>query len=106
MSILYSPFVSELKERSEFEGMFLVKVIQIHVDKNGKPYLNMVLMDKTGEVEARAWDNAEKLSDEIKPQDIVRVAGKVNLFQGRRQVIIEAAAKVPPGGCAMDRFVP
>jgi 3'-5' exoribonuclease len=106
MTMLYSPFVSELKEKAEFEGAFLVKILQLHMDKNGKPYLNLVLMDKTGEVEARVWDNADKLFAEVKAQDVVRVAGKVNLYQGRRQVIIEAIAKTPEGTYPMDRFLP
>ena len=105
MTILYSPFVAELKEKMEFEGAFLVKVIQLHMDKNGKPYLNLVLMDRTGEVEARVWDNAAKLSEEIHAQDIIRIAGKVNLYQGRKQVIVEAAAKAPDGSQPLDRFV-
>lgn len=105
MSTTYSPFVAELKERMEFEGAFLVKVIQLHMDKNGRPYLNLVLMDKTGEVEARAWDNAAKLADEVKTQDILKVAGKVNSYQGRKQVIVEAAARVPEGSVPMDRFL-
>ena len=106
MSTVYSPFVNELKERMEFEGTFLVKNIQLHMDKNGKPYLNVILMDKTGEVEARVWDNATKLADEIKSQDLLRVAGKVNFYQGRKQVIIEAAAKAPLENQSLDRFVP
>lgn len=105
MTTTYSPFVAELKERMEFEGAFLVKVIQLHMDKNGRPYLNLVLMDKTGEVEARAWDNAAKLSEEVKTQDILKVAGKVNSYQGRKQVIVEAAARVPEGSVPMDRFL-
>lgn len=37
MPTTYSPFVAELKEKMEFEGPFLVKVIQLHMDKNGAP---------------------------------------------------------------------
>jgi 3'-5' exoribonuclease len=106
MSTIYSPFVSELKEKMEFEGPFLVKVAQLHMDKNGRPYLNLVLMDKTGEIEARVWDNAAKLGEEVRTQDLLRVAGKVNLYQGRRQVVVEAAAKLPEGTTPLDRFIP
>jgi 3'-5' exoribonuclease len=106
MSTIYSPYISELKEKMEFEGSFLVKVIQLFMDKNGRPYLNLILMDRTGEVEARSWDNANKLFEEIKSQDVVKVAGKVNVYQGRKQVIIEAAVKVPEGSASLDRFLP
>jgi 3'-5' exoribonuclease len=80
MATVYSPFISELREKMEFEGAFLVKIIQLHMDKNGRPYLNLILMDKTGEVEARAWDNAAQLAEQLRTQDIIRVAGKVNLL--------------------------
>lgn len=106
MSTVYSPFVSELKEKMEFEGTFLVKVIQLHLDKNGKHYLNLVLMDKTGEIEARAWENASKMAEGVRAQDILRVAGKVNVYQGRRQIIVEAAEKAADGSYPMDRFLP
>lgn len=106
MSTVYGPFVAELKEKMEFEGTFLVKVIQLHMDKNGRPYLNLILMDKTGDIEARAWDSAARLAEEVKAQDILKVAGKVNVYQGRRQIVVEAAAKVPEGTAAMDRFIP
>lgn len=106
MTTRYSPLVGELREKMEFEGTFLVKVIQLHLDKNGRPYLNLVLMDKSGEVEARAWENAAKLAEDVKAQDLLRVAGKVNLYQGRRQVVVEAAAKVADGALPLDRFVP
>jgi 3'-5' exoribonuclease len=106
MSTSYSPFVSELKEKMDFEGAFLVKIIQLHMDKNGRPYLNLILMDKTGEIEARVWDSATKLAEEVKAQDILKVAGKVNLYQGRRQIVVEAAAKVSEGSQSLDRFLP
>lgn len=106
MSTVYSPFVAELKEKMEFEGTFLVKVISQHLDKNGRAYLNLVLMDRTGEVEARVWDGAAKLAAEVKAQDLLRVAGKVNVYQGRKQVVVEAAARAPEGAAPLDRFVP
>lgn len=106
MSTVYSPFVNELKEKTEFEGVFLAKIIQLHLDKNGRPYANIILMDKTGEIEARVWENADKLAETVRSQDLVRIAGKVNLYQGRKQVVVEAAAKVPEGSIPMERFLP
>lgn len=105
-AMLYSPFINELKEKVEFEGPFLAKQILLHQDKNGKPYLLLILQDKSGEAESRVWDNAEKIFDAVKPQDIVRVAGRVNLFQGRRQLILQAVEKAAPGAYPLDRFLP
>ena len=90
----------------EFEGAFLVKIITLLLDKNGKPYLNIILMDKTGEAESRVWDGAARIAEQVKSQDIVRVAGKVNLFQGKKQIIIDAIQSVPAGTYPLDRFTP
>jgi 3'-5' exoribonuclease len=57
-------------------------------------------------VEGRAWEGAAKLAEEVKAQDILKVAGKVNSYQGRRQVVVEAAARAPEGAYPMDRFLP
>lgn len=104
---IYSPYVNELKEKMEFEGMFLVKVINLHLDKNGKAYLNLVLKDKTGEVESRVWgEQANTLFESLKAQDVVRIAGRVNLYQGRKQVVVDIASKVSEGAVSLDRFVP
>lgn len=106
MSTIYSPFVNELKEKMEFEGAFLVKVIQLQLDKNGRAYLNLVVMDRTGEIEARIWDNATKIAEDVKPQDVVRLAGKVNSYQGRKQLVIDAIVKVQDSTYPLDRFLP
>lgn len=90
----------------EFEGAFLLKVINLLLDKNGKAYLNIVLMDKTGEIEARVWEGAQRIFDSVKAQEIVRVAGKVNLYQGKRQVVLDAMQSVAPGTYPLDRFTP
>src|SRR3989338_7276453 len=102
----YSPFVSELSPKEEFEGAFLVKYLNIQTDKKGKPYLNLILMDRSGEVEARLWDDAPATFERIQVKDIVRVAGKVNLFQGKKQLVIQAIQRATEGTYAEDRFIP
>jgi 3'-5' exoribonuclease len=102
----FSPFVSELIPREDVEGAFLVKYLNIQTDKKGKPYLNLVLMDKTGEVEGRIWDDAAQIFDQIQAKDIVRVAGKVNLFQGKKQLVLAAIQKATPGSYSDERFIP
>lgn len=103
--MLYSPFVEDLKEIAEFEGPFLLKQINLQIDKNGKAYLFLTLMDKTGEVEARVWENAQRIFDGVKAQDVVRVAGKVNFYQGKRQLVLAAIEKAAPNVYPMERFL-
>jgi 3'-5' exoribonuclease len=81
-------YIRELKDKDVVHNPFLIKFSALAVGKNGKPYMNLVLMDKTGEVEARLWEDAAKYSGEAVRDAFVLVEGRCQLFQGRRQVVI------------------
>lgn len=102
----YSPLVAELQPKDEFESAFLVKYLSIQTDKKGKPFLNLILMDRSGEIEARLWDDAPGIFERIQAKDIVRVSGKVNLFQGKKQLIVNAIQRATDGTYPEDRFIP
>lgn len=102
----YSPLISELEPKEDFEGAFLVKFMALQTDKRGKEYLNIILMDRSGEAEARIWDNAAAIEEKIQVKDIVRVSGKVNLYQGRKQLVVQAIEKAPGALYPRERFVP
>ncbi|MBW2552714.1 MAG: HD family phosphohydrolase, partial [Deltaproteobacteria bacterium] len=46
-------FVNEIKENDKVESIFLVKQKSISFTKAGTPYLNLTLIDKTGEVNGK-----------------------------------------------------
>lgn len=100
----YSPLISELNAKEDIEGAYLVKFLAIQTDKRGKAYLNLILMDKSGEIEARLWDDAADTFERIQQRDIVRVSGKVNLYQGRKQLVVSAIQKAAPNAYPLDRF--
>ncbi len=64
-------------------------------DKNGRSYIYLNLKDVSGTIEARMWDNADETNKEIQDGDIVRVKGKVQTFQNRKQIILHTAKKAP-----------
>ena len=45
-------FVSDIKDRDPVLAVFLVKDKILAMAKNGKPYMNLRLMDKSGDIEA------------------------------------------------------
>ncbi|NIQ10306.1 MAG: HD family phosphohydrolase, partial [Gammaproteobacteria bacterium] len=49
-------FVENIKERDWVESPFLVRDKIIGMAKNGRPYMTLKLMDRTGEVEGRIWE--------------------------------------------------
>lgn len=94
-------FVSQLNAKDDVLSPFLVKYIGAAVGKDGKSYLNVILADSTGEIEARKWQGAELALSRINSGDVVIVNGKVNQFQNRIQLIISEMSKLEQG-----QFVP
>lgn len=81
-------FVRDLQDKASVSSPFLVKYSALSNGKNGKPYLNVVLMDKTGEVEARIWDDVANLAPAAVRDNYVLVEGRCQLYQGRKQIVI------------------
>ena len=49
-------FIQEFFEGCRVSGIYLCKHKQAAVTKNGKPYENVILQDKTGTIDAKIWD--------------------------------------------------
>lgn len=81
-------FICDLKEKDAISAPFLIKYSAVAVGKNGKPYMNLVLMDKSGELEARLWEDVSKHSGQAVRDTFVRVEGRCQVYQGRRQIVI------------------
>src|SRR5574342_480281 len=87
-------WVKDVKEGERLKGVFLVSRKAIPTAKSGKTYLAVTLQDKTGELEARAFERVEELAQGFEEKDCVEVEGQVGQFQGRPQLRLESAAKV------------
>lgn len=87
-------FINQLGAKDEVLSPFLVKFISSAEGKDGKSYLNIILADKSGEIEARKWHGAETIIGQIRSGDVVIVSGKMNQFQGRLQLIVSELSKL------------
>jgi 3'-5' exoribonuclease len=81
-------FAKSLKDKENVSAPFLIKFSAVQVGKNGKPYMNLVLMDKSGEIEARLWEDAQKHAGQAVRDAFVQIEGRCQLFQGRRQLVV------------------
>ncbi len=83
------------------EGVFAVARKQRRRTRAGAPYLSLELVDASGRIEARVWDDVELLDRRFAEGDAVRVLGRVERFGGRLQVqvrTLEAAPDEDPAG--------
>ncbi len=99
-------FVSLIKDRDPVNSVFLVKDKILAMAKNGKPYMNLRLMDKSGDIEAKVWDNTELLDKQFDKDDFVSVRGKASVYMNKMQVVIAEIVKVPEEQVVLADFLP
>lgn len=105
-------FVEELKSGQGIDSVFLVRDKALAVTKDGRPYIRMALMDRTGKVEARMWDRqgeergVERAFECFRGNDFVRVTGRIESFKDSLQINVETIAVAPPGSVDIADFVP
>ncbi len=83
-----SPYVIEIEPNQTITGTFLVHQKDIRQKKSGEPYLSLTLGDRTGELDAKMWDNAAEALNTFERDDFVRVKGLFQIFQNRPQLTI------------------
>ncbi len=96
--------IAELAEDRTVEGVFAVAKKERRRTRNGAAYLSLELVDASGRIEARVWDDVELLDKRFAQGDAVRVLGRVERFGGRLQLQVrslETAPDADPGS-----FVP
>ena len=99
-------FINELREGEKISGIYLCKHKQPAVTKNGKPYENVILQDKTGTIDAKIWEPNSQGSDDFDTLDYIDVIGDVTSFQGSLQVSIKRARKVHEGEYEPGNYLP
>jgi 3'-5' exoribonuclease len=99
-------FLNTVHESDKVEGVFLVKYKALQVGKTGKPYLNVVVIDKSAEMEGRVWDNAEELAQKFEKDDFVLVRGRAQGFQGRVQLNIFEIERCDEAEVDLADFLP
>jgi len=82
--------IAELAEDRTVEGVYAVGRKERRRTKAGAPYLALELVDASGRIEARVWDDVELLDGRFDEGDAVRVLGRVERFGGRLQVQVRA----------------
>src|SRR3954467_13968567 len=95
--------IAELAEDRVVEGVYAVARKRRLRTKNGSSYLALELVDPSGRMEARVWNDVELLDARFGEGDAVRVLGRVERFRDRLQLdvrSIEAAPATDPAALA------
>ena len=99
-------YVSDLKPNQTFTITLLVHVKDVRQKKSGDPYLSLLLGDRTGELDAKMWDNVAEVIDTFDRDDFVKVKGLLQIFQNRPQLTIHKMARVADADVDFKDYFP
>ena len=83
-----NPYLSDLQPEQIATGVFLVSAKDIRQKKSGDPFLSLILSDKSGDIDAKMWDNVAEVMDTFERDAFVRVRGLPQIFQNKLQLTI------------------
>ena len=95
--------IAELEQDRVVEGVYAVAKKERLRTRSGGHYLALELVDPSGRIEARVWNDVELLERRFSEGDAVRVLGRVDRFRDRLQLevrSIEAVADADPAALA------
>ncbi|MEW6595227.1 MAG: HD domain-containing protein [Thermodesulfobacteriota bacterium] len=98
--------IKEIRDGQSVEGRYLVKEMSRGETKTGKPYLMLTVMDATGEMAGRVWDNADQLLPECPVGAVVSLNGKAESYKGVMQLKIDTLKRVDPALVDPADFLP
>ncbi|MCF0145586.1 MAG: HD domain-containing protein [Eubacterium sp.] len=90
-------YIQDWHEGMRVAGIWLCKSKNAATTKNGKAYENLILMDKTGTVEAKIWDPDDPAIDEFDALDYVEIIGDISRYNGVMQISLKRARKAREG---------
>ncbi len=96
------PTIADLVEDRTVDGVYAVARKRRLTTRGGKPYLALELVDPSGRIEGRVWDDVELLDRRFSEGDAVRILGRVERFDGRLQLAVRTveAADADPATLA------
>lgn len=97
-------YAKDLKVGETVHTVFRAAVKEKHTSRGGKSYLALSLVDRTGAVDGRVFDNVDAADQAFSTDDFLLVKGKVGQFKGLTQIVIERLERLDPGPIDANEF--
>jgi 3'-5' exoribonuclease len=102
-------FVQQIRAGTGVDTQFTLVRMELRPLRSGKgEYLSLILADKSGQIQARLWDNAAAVASSLREGLPVRVKGSARDYQGETQVYIDDIALLdnPDAGLLAELATP
>ncbi len=99
-------FIRDIKEKDHIGDSFLVARKDTGISKSGKPYLNLKIIDSSGEMDARVWDDAEEAAKKFQKDDVCLIKGFAVAYLGGLQISVTDIRRLPEDGYSIRDYLP
>ncbi|HMP18202.1 MAG TPA: OB-fold nucleic acid binding domain-containing protein, partial [Gemmatales bacterium] len=99
-------YLRQMIDGDTFEEIFLATEKLVKTNRQGQPFLQLELRDRSGSLVGRLWNAPESLTRQIQSGDFVRAKGKVQTFQGALQIILSDVQPLQGEKFDMTDFLP
>ncbi len=93
-------------ENKLITSSFVVVSKQVKPKKSGEPYLALTLGDRSGQLEAKMWDNVEDAIDAFEQEDFVKIKGLINKYKNRFQLTIHKLRRLADSEIDFADYLP
>ncbi len=94
------------QENKVITSSFVVASKQVKAKKNGEPYLALVLADRTGQIEAKMWDNVDEFILAFEQDDFLKIKGLINKYKNRFQLTIHKLRRMEEAEIDFTDYLP
>jgi 3'-5' exoribonuclease len=94
------------QENKVITSTFVVVSKQVKPKKTGEPYLALILGDRSGQIEAKMWDNVEDFIAAFEQDDFLKVKGLVNKYKNRFQLTIHKLRRMQDAEVDFSDYLP
>ena len=81
--------ITKLQPGDQVDQYLLIKEAKKGVTTVGKPFMSLVLQDRSGDIEAKLWDTNEEHETLYHAQAIVKVGGEIHDYRGKNQLRVK-----------------
>ncbi len=93
-------------ENTIVTSSFVVVSKQVKPKKSGEPYLALTFGDRSGQIEAKMWDNVEEAMGTFEQDDFVKVKALLNRYNQRFQLTIHKLRKMEDSEVDFGDYLP
>jgi 3'-5' exoribonuclease len=81
-------FIDSLQSGENVNYYYRVQELVKKKTKNGDDFLDLTVMDKTGRMPAKIWNNVDEYYKLIKAGEIYKISGEIKDYKGKKQITV------------------